>query len=134
MTGCSLLCSENNECTAFTVQSKYVCQMGKIDSLILGPVGTPKDELLSVYIKVNKTGNATTLFLTKVCSTFKQKLHNGCDHQLNFQKVILCLYKTRLPKMITKCHLFIFTKLISTGLPKSVFQVYLIYNIKRFFF
>jgi len=59
--------------------------MGKIDSLVLGPVGTPKDELLSVYIKVNKTGNATTLFLTKVCSTFKQKLHYGCDHQLKFQ-------------------------------------------------
>ncbi len=54
--------------------------MGKIDSLVLGPVGTPKNELFSVYVKVNKAGKNST----QLNSFFDKK----SPQHLNTDKII----------------------------------------------
>jgi len=46
----------NVNCTAFAVQKQNSCQMGKINSLVFGSVGTPENQLLSVFAKFNQSG------------------------------------------------------------------------------
>jgi hypothetical protein len=54
---------KNSNCTAFTVQNKELCQMGKKNGLVFGSAATPKNQLLSVFVKVNKSGKFNLKYL-----------------------------------------------------------------------
>ncbi len=54
---CSYLCSKNPKCTAFTLQAQNSeCQMGNMESLVLGSVTRVPDQLISVFVKINQSG------------------------------------------------------------------------------
>jgi hypothetical protein len=45
------------------VQYKELCQMGKKNGLVFGSVATPKNQLLSVFVKENQSGKFNLKYL-----------------------------------------------------------------------
>ena len=64
---------KNSNCTAFTVRNKELCQMGNKNGLVFGSAAIPKNQLLSMFTKVNQSGEFIKfIFLTYL---FTNHLH-----------------------------------------------------------